>query len=265
MSKKMGRSTGPRTPRGKARSSQNAARHWIESKRILQEEQKEAAILRSGFEEDFKPQGLCEHEIVDDLVFNRLHKRRIDIVLTREFSKATIEKTIELSNERPVERFMGNLVRGNSAEPAEGLHPDVFVHVLEDLINAIVNRGPQAEHLTVLRRICGDQPTMGMATAMLLLAEVEALQAEKDETVAATRRKDLQQPIIAALHTELTPQKFHQMLASNLLEIEFPLNFQEPPRDVLETLLRYRTANAREFSGLLESLERIRRLRRSAA
>ena len=98
----MGKSTGPRTAKGRARSSQNAAKHWIESRRILPEEQDEAAILRSGFDADFKPEGLIEQEIIDDLVFNRLHKRRIDSACTREFSKAIVEKTIELreNNER---------------------------------------------------------------------------------------------------------------------------------------------------------------------
>lgn len=75
----MGKSTGPRTPRGKARSSQNAAKHWIDSGRILRSEQKEAAILRSAFAEDFNPQGKIEDEVIDDLTFNRLIKRRIDI------------------------------------------------------------------------------------------------------------------------------------------------------------------------------------------
>ena len=125
-------STGPRTPRGKARSSQNAAKHWVESRRILPEELEEAAILRSGFEEDLKPECLIEHEIIDDLVFNRLHKRRIDIVFTKEFSKATIKKTIELeeNNLRPVARYwlrLAGLLRGHSAEPAERVNPDVCI------------------------------------------------------------------------------------------------------------------------------------------
>ena len=90
-------------PKGKARSSQNAAKHWIESRRILPEEQEEAAILRNGFEEDFKPDGLIEHEIIDDLVLNRLHKRRIDIATTREFSKATVEKAIACTKTRNVQ------------------------------------------------------------------------------------------------------------------------------------------------------------------
>lgn len=100
----MSKSTGPRTPKGKSRSSRNAAKHWIEAGRILPDEQQDAAVLRYGFEEDFKPQGLMEEEVIDDLVFNRLIKRRIDIAFTREFSKASIEtiiKEMEL-RERPV-------------------------------------------------------------------------------------------------------------------------------------------------------------------
>ena len=146
----MSKSTGPRTPRGKARSSQNAAKHWIESRRILQEEQGEAAVLRSGFEEDFKPEGLIEHEIIDDLVFNRPHKRRIDIVMTREFSKATIEKAIELreNNERSVTRYwlrLANLPGRHLLEPAERVRPDICIWALEQLIEGIGERGQRGD------------------------------------------------------------------------------------------------------------------------
>ena len=99
----MSKSTGPRTPKGKARSSQNAAKHWIESRRILPEEQGEAAVLRGGFEADFKPESLIEHEIIDDLVFNRLHKRRIDIVMTRDFQKQPSKKRLSCTKTRSVQ------------------------------------------------------------------------------------------------------------------------------------------------------------------
>jgi hypothetical protein len=96
---KMGKSTGPRTPRGKARSSKNAAKHWIEANRILPEEQKEAAILRKGFTDDFNPEGMIENEVIDDLTLNRLIKRRIDMAFTREYCKAAIEKTAVLKED----------------------------------------------------------------------------------------------------------------------------------------------------------------------
>jgi hypothetical protein len=156
----VGKSTGPRTPRGKARSSQNAAKHWIESRRILPGEQE---ILRSGFEQDLKPEGLIEHEIIDDLVFNRLHKRRIDIATTRESSKATVEKAIELreNNERPVARYWLPLAKQlgrHWAEPAERVRPDICIWTLEQLMERIGDPGPGPEDLALLRIIYGDQP-----------------------------------------------------------------------------------------------------------
>jgi hypothetical protein len=249
--------TGPRTSRGKARSSQNAAKHWIQSTRILPEEQKDAALLRSGFEEDFKPQGLSEQEIVDDLVFNRLHKRRIDIVFTREYSKATIEKTIELTNERPLDQHLGNLMSGHSAEPAERPHPEVIVYVLEDLVKGIGGVGSKAQHLTLLRGIYGDKPPFNIALAVKLLTEYQEVQSE-------SRRQVLQTLILDALRAEIPIQKFQQMLARDHLAVELPREFREPPRDVLDTLLRYRAANTREFNSLLDGLERVRRLRQNA-
>jgi hypothetical protein len=258
----MGKPTGPRTPRGKARSSQNAAKHWIESRRILPDEQEEAAILRSGFEQDFKPEGLIEHEIIDDLVFNRLHKRRIDIVMTREFSKATVETAIELreNKERPVARYwlrLANVPGRHLIESAERVPPDLCIDALQGLMKRIVDRGPQPEDLGLLRTFYGDQPTEHAALTMNLLTDVRAGQSEKDEV---TRRK-LQGSVLEALQTEVEVQKNRMELASKLLAIECASDLREPTRDTLETLQRYRTANMREFTRLLDSLERIRRLR----
>jgi hypothetical protein len=265
----MSRSTGPRTPRGKARSSQNAAKHWIESRRILPEEQGEAAILRSGFEEDFKPEGLIEHEIIDDLVFNRLHKRRIDMVMTREFSKATIEKAIELqeNKERPATRYwlrLANLRGRHSAEPAERVRPDICIWALEELIKRIGDRGPDPEDLELLRIVYGDQPTEHAALTMHMLADAKALETEKAEVAVPARRK-LQESILKKLETEIEAQRNRMELANDLIAIECASDLQEPTRNTLETLQRYRTTNMREFTHLMDSLERIRRLRQKAA
>jgi hypothetical protein len=265
----MGKPTGPRTPRGKARSSQNAAKHWIESRRILPEEQEEAAILRSGFEQDFKPEGLIEQEIIDDLVFNRLHKRRIDIATTREFSKATVEKAIDLreNNERAVARYwlrVANMLGRHSFEPAERVPPGLCISALQGLMKRIGHRGPQPEDLELLRTVYGDQPTEHAALTMHLLTEVPEGQSEKDD-VAAPARQELQESVLEALQTEVEVQRNRLDLANNLLAIEGASDLTEPPRNTLETLQRYRTANMREFTHLMDSLERIRRLRQEEA
>ena len=260
----MGNATGPRTPRGKARSSKNAAKHWIASGRILPDELKDAAILRSGFEQDFKPQGSTEYEVIDDLVFNRLNRRRIDVVFTREFAKATIEKAIELreNNERSVAHFwlrMANVLGKHSIGLAERLPPGACVLGLQELMKRIGDRGPQQEDLEALRCFYGDQPTEHAAYLMYLLVSGVAAQKVQKTTTCAD---DLKKDVLDALETEIELQKNCEGPTRDLLAIECASDLQEPPRQTLETLLRYRTANTREFNTLLNSFERIRHLRR---
>jgi hypothetical protein len=97
-----------------------------------------------------------------------------------------------------------------------------------------------------------------------MLTNFEDIKTEKDEALAAIRRKDLHKGILEALQAEIENEKVRRYLAGNLLEIEALSDFQEPARHELETLLRYRAANTREFNSLLDSLERIRRLRQNA-
>jgi hypothetical protein len=264
----MGKATGPRTQKGKARSSQNAAKHWIESKRILHEEQDEAAILRSGIEVDLKPEGLMEQEIIDDLVFNRLHKRRIDSAFTREFSKAIVEKAIELreENERSVSRYwlrLANLPGRHLLEPAERVRPDICIWALEQLIERIGERGPDPEDLKLLGIVYGDQPTEFSALIMHELADAKVMLTQKDEAAAARLQK-LRQSILKLLRTEIEAQKNRMDLADDLVAIEGASDVREPTQNTLETLQRYRTANMREFTHLMDSFERIRDLRKSS-
>jgi hypothetical protein len=259
----MGNSTGPRTPRGKTRSSQNAAKHWIESCRILPEEQKEAAILRKGFTEDFNPESLIELEVVDDLTINRLIKRRIDIAFTREFSKAAIEKTAVLAEiyDGLSTKFWLGAMHAAYGYWAEGglsdrLPPDACIAFLEELKRKIGEKGPQPEQSAQLRQYFGSRPTEQAALAMHQF-ELGQKQTAND--------KDLRKDIFETLDAEIDVQTNRRELGEKAHAIETASCFQEPAGPALETLLRYRAANNREFKDLLECYERIRRIRRDAA
>jgi hypothetical protein len=268
----MNKSVGPRTSSGKARSSRNAAKHWIESGRILPEEQRAATILRSGFEEDFKPQGLIEAEIIDDLVFNRLIKRRIDSAFTREFLKACIETTIKEMDrrERPATQYWLRVAGlwdnyRTEQERAERLRPDECISTLKELQHRIRDRGVQPEDLALLRTAYGDQPTENAAAAMDLLVLFGEKKIEQDKTPETKDEAERKKEILETLGTEIEQQEFREELAQRITEIECASDIQEPPGPTLELLLRYRAANTREFNSLLDSLERIRRLRKNAA
>ena len=259
----MGKSTGPRTPGGKVRASRNAAKHWIESGRILPGEQKQAAILRSEFAEYFNPQGAIENELIDDLTMNRLIKRRIDIADTREYSKAAIEKNKKFAEdiERPTVQYWIRFAEGKywlAREHGERLRPDDCIAALEVLKRGIKDDGPQPSDVTALRRIYGDQPTENAAYVMHKLIRVG-----KNQTVQEWKEEfgDVKDSILAALEAEIETQKLREESEDRLDEIENVSDIQEPPGPALDTLLRYRAANAREFNVLLNSLERVRKLR----
>lgn len=264
----MGKSTGPRTPKGKARSSRNAAKHWIESGRILPGEQKEAAILRSGLTEDFNPQGTIENELIDDLTMNRLIKRRVDKAFTREFSKAAFGnemqfvENIENSNLQYWLRFAGRRYWPHR-ELGERLRATQCIEELKALKLQISVRGPQPEDATMLQCIFGDQPTEHAALAMHELTRVLESQTVDSSGAAPADGTEPKDAILETLESEIDMQKNREEIENNLEAIEIASDLQEPPGPTLDILLRYRAANTREFNTLLNSLERIRNLRGS--
>jgi hypothetical protein len=261
----MGKSTGPRTARGKARSCKNAATHWIESGRILQSEQEVAGFLRHGFMEDFNPQGLAENEVIDDIVMNRLIRRRTDVAFTREFSKASAVKSlIWLENhEGSAIRFWlrSSFSRGrHPSEQGPRCRPDLCIEELEALRDRIKERGPQPdEDLPALRRIYGGEPTEHAAVLLDGLARI--VEGHSTETID---QDELKKWMVGGIEVEIEAQKLRLEITTNFNDAEFASHIQEPVSLALDLLLRYRAANTREFKVLLDSLDRIRHLRRSA-
>jgi hypothetical protein len=265
----MKKGTGPRTPRGKARSSKNAAKHWIESNRILPEEQKEAAILRKGFTDDFNPDGMSENEVIDDLTFNRLIERRIDIAFTREFSKAANEKLARWieNSERPGSQYWLRCVEVGYEGWAERglgerLRPNDCIVGLEALKSRIADRGPQPEDLAQLRLYYGSHPTEDGAMA---ICELTSLTQKKSGQVETAHEERAKLSLLETLQEEIERQRLKRELAEAAYDIDTESDIQEPARPALDALLRYRAANIREFRDLLDCFERIRRLRSDAA
>ena len=227
---------GAGTSKGKSRSSRNAARHWIEAGRILPDERQDAAVLDCGFEEDFKPQGLMEEEVIDDLVFNRLIKRRIDIAFTREFSKASIETTIKEIElrERSVIQYRLRIAQLSNHYPIEGggaerLSPSACISALRGLQGRIRDRGVQPQDLEMIRAAYGDQPTENAAVAMYqLLAVAVKKKIEQDEAVETKEDPGSKKEILETLKTEIQQQELREDLAQRMMAIEGASDIQEP-------------------------------------
>jgi hypothetical protein len=72
-------STGPRTPDGQARSSQNARTHGLTSRDLIvaPNEREEFEELLNDYQTDVKPQGAIQHTLFDELVGAAWNLRRV--------------------------------------------------------------------------------------------------------------------------------------------------------------------------------------------
>jgi hypothetical protein len=72
-------STGPRTPEGKTRSSQNASKHGLTAREVIiaAGEQEEFHDLLADYEADVKPQGAIQQTLFNQLVAAAWNLRRI--------------------------------------------------------------------------------------------------------------------------------------------------------------------------------------------
>jgi hypothetical protein len=115
-------------------------------------------------------------------------------------------------------------------------------------------------HACVSEREDGSEHTEGgafLVNGLLNIADPES--AETVDLVEHTKM------FLKHIEVEISRQRDRLEVAEALDDIEFVSEIQEPDSAALETLLRYRAANLRELKDLLDGLERIRHLRRTAA
>lgn len=114
------RSSGPRTPNGKASSSSNALKHGLTARFELMADENPAEFdaLRDGLEADFQPYSTVEHELVNDLAgqFWRLRRLRALEASLLEYRQGQAEdalreqRRIDVGRERTAFRETNRLV-----------------------------------------------------------------------------------------------------------------------------------------------------------
>ena len=80
-------STGPRTPEGKARSSQNATRHGLTSTRLIvrEDEREEFEQLQTSLLEEVHPEGALEQDVFTQLLHASWNLRRFRRLEAEQF------------------------------------------------------------------------------------------------------------------------------------------------------------------------------------
>jgi len=242
----------------------------ITSRRILPEENDEAARLHSGLVEYFNPRGLIEFCVITDVLINQLIKIRIDQAFTREFSRAAMEKAIQWNEnyDRSGVQYIARLGKLNipRRDHRERMRPEICIIGLEQLRKQIIDRGLQPEEdLATLSDYYGDEPTRHVAMAMDKLRRVTQQTKAQGGSADASSAADVKKKILEWLEIEITFQHHLEGVEADRDALEYGSDPREPASPMLDTLLRYRAANIREFRDLLDCLVRLRSLRRAAS
>lgn len=104
-------STGPRTPAGKAHSSQNARKHGLSAKDVViaAEDREEFDELLAALQADIRPQGALQQVLFDELVacaWNLRRVRRMEAELT-----ASAESYLDILNNPGLATHLDRLAR----------------------------------------------------------------------------------------------------------------------------------------------------------
>lgn len=265
------RARGPRTAIGKERSSLNAEKYGIFSKRVLlaDESARDFGRLLQGLHEDLQPDGTLETVLVEKLATILWRKQRI---LRAE--SAEIEEAVRYSvNDTVMPLLAEKWDCARAGETAGGMlrhsqNPKVLQAVVAMLqvVRFAIELVGFSKDPWLLRRIYGldhdGSAPFGTPFQMYLKMADEAAEHAKGNPDAESE-EDLKKKMLEVLDDEI---KRVESLAEDTLRIIIERNqFRKtaalvPPLAVSERLLRYETHLSREFDRTLSQLERLQRM-----
>ncbi len=107
------KSTGPKTPEGKRKSSQNSLKHRMTALDVVlsTENPDEYNLMRSAYHGDFAPVGRVESDLVDEMVTAKWRQRRCCC-----FEKDIINQKVEEQRANPYARYPGMCEANRAAD-----------------------------------------------------------------------------------------------------------------------------------------------------
>src|SRR6266851_7243160 len=161
-------STGPRTPEGRARSSQNSRTHGLAARDLViaPEEREEFEELLNGYQTDVQPQGAAQQSVFELLVGAAWNLRRIrrmevracsDITLTAEKLEKDLDRLVRYKTciERTFHRSLKELKALQTNSFIAATLPEIVRPHVPPLANAtqIAKRTQQFDKTNSLRRL----------------------------------------------------------------------------------------------------------------
>ncbi|MGA7918673.1 MAG: hypothetical protein WCA38_03305 [Candidatus Acidiferrales bacterium] len=265
--------SGPRTAKGKQRSSRNALKRGIFSKSLILESESRAEYqsLLKGVQENLQPQGTVESALVESLAVILWRKRRLVPAESAEISKARFfaaHNAYETQRVEVWDRYRAGETAGGMLRPS----PNPFliqegIDILTKLRDHIEKFGfDQNISSFLLKKLYGvdhdGEPPAGIYRefAFLFLRSAQAQNQNEPGVVDI-----LKNGMVEYFNLELKWLESQQLVRTTLHERKGQyeaLAALIPQPDAMDRLVRYETHLSREFDRLLNQLERVQRMRR---
>ncbi|HZM06556.1 MAG TPA: hypothetical protein VFC44_26440 [Candidatus Saccharimonadales bacterium] len=265
------KSTGPKTPEGRAVSKMNALKHGIFSKEVLvrglniKENSRDLEGLYERFWQQYSPVGPVEEMLVDQIITAHWRLRRAlraesgEIALSVDQGKWQRSRP-QIQLRRALWESSGDQI---SSMEESGLGIVLLQGWLRDIRKSVENEGELTEAATRL-------PCFGKTNSLSLELEELRLKQERNpdglEPMALRERNKNQ--VLAFLDKELS------LLMMRKTDCETREDAEEearqaaavlPAPEVLDKILRYETTLQRQLYRALAQLERLQRMRQGEA
>lgn len=256
------RATGPRTLKGKAKSSQNARKHGLTASKILPGEAEIVDILFEEYREEFGLEGAAEFGIGRKLAYNELRLRQIRDYETYRFEVAEARAAFQHTDRQRRSKFEACFFRNGhdgGTAPSRRLPALVAERYLFNLKTRVESRGPQIEEDTeALAHIYGKETDTLAGDIVLSYSELELLR----DTADTDALQKLTTEVIRSIEAAIAAEQKRAILQFRADCVEFASDAPVlAPDTELDRIHRYRTQYERERSRLLNELVIIRRLK----
>ena len=265
------KSTGPRTPKGRAVSRMNALKHGILSKQVLvqglvlQESGEELEALHRRFWEDLQPVGVMEEMLVDQIVTAHWRLRRAltaesgEIALSVDTGQRKRSRGPDPMLERLKWRALGDPIHHMEGSASGSSFLEGW---MRDLRKAVETEGTLTGALVQKFSIFSD--TEPNITVLELRALLKELEANPDGLDAAALRERNLAGALAFLDQKIGGFRMWKEWAHERDGHEEEARQAAavlPSAETLEKILRYETKLERQMYRAMAQLERVQRRR----
>ena len=269
------KSTGPRTPQGRAVSKMNALKHGILSKQvlvhglILEESREELEALQRRFWEDLQPVGVTEEMLVDQIVTAHWRLRRALAAESGEIALSVDTGYRQRSREPdPVHLWMKWRILTDPIHDME--HSALGNSCLESLMGkvrkAVETEGALTEAMVQdFAKSFGGNPNIMVNELAALRLELNANPGGLDDAALQERNKAR---ALAFLNEKMGGFRRWQEWVLKQDEHEEEARQAAavlPSAETLDKILRYETKLERQMYRAMAQLERVQRMRRGEA